>query len=310
MNSVFGARTPRVGGVDLWLGVLALSLSAAACDDEKPDIAIIDKTRVLAARVEVAGDPARASPAPGEKVNVSLLVVTPEPEPALAFTLGACIAADSVSDLVSCSGEPLALASSLTPEVAAPALTFTAPESAGASGRLAVIGAVCPAGVALPAEDARACADGSWLLGVTADFPMEDAGTHNTNPAFVALSLDGAELDPETASQSDCAYLPAVTSASTGHGLRAELDPNSRDSLPQETSSDTPRETLLVSWFATGGALDHAYSSIDSEAPDTLATASWDAPSVGAPTLARFFVVVRDGRGGSDFVERRVCVVP
>jgi hypothetical protein len=67
---------------------------------------------------------------------------------------------------------------------------------------------------------------------------------------------------------------------------------------------------LLVSWFTTSGELDHAYSSIDSEAADSFATASWDAPGVAVPALARLIAVVRDGRGGSDFLERRVCVVP
>ncbi|HEY3493580.1 MAG TPA: hypothetical protein VGK73_02795 [Polyangiaceae bacterium] len=309
MKSIL-SRTLRRRGVDRWTRAAALAVSAAACDDERPDIAVIDKTRILAARVEVEGDPARASPAPGETVSVSLLVVTPDPDPALAYALQACVATDSVSDLVSCTGEPLALASSLEPVVGVPVVSFSAPEGPVPSGRLAVIGAVCSAGVALPAENARACADGSWLLGVTADFPMQDETTNNLNPAFVSLSLDGAELSAETASENDCGRLPGVPSASTGHGLRAELDPESRDPLPQVASSDPPRESLLVSWFTNRGELDHAYSSIDSDAPDTLAVATWDAPSVGVPTLARFFVVVRDGRGGSDFLERRACVVP
>ena len=41
-------------------------------------------------------------------------------------------------------------------------------------------------------------------------------------------------------------------------------------------------------------------------------SAVWTAPANvrDAPRLARFVVVVRDGRGGSDFVERRICVAP
>jgi hypothetical protein len=292
-------------------GVLALLvLALAGCDEEPPDVAVIDKTRVLAARVEVENDPRRASPFPGENLSVTLLVVTPDPEPAIAFSLAACVASNSVTNLVACEGEPLARAASLEPSQGAPAIGFQAPETPGESGRLAVVGALCPAGVPLPEEDARACADGSWLLGVTADFPMDDGSAPNTNPAFVSYSLDGAELGPETANELDCANLTAVRSGSTGHALRAELDPSSRDPLPAVDSSDTTRESLLVSWFTTAGELDHAYSSIESDVADSLATAAWDAPGVAVPTLARFFVVVRDGRGGSDFLERRVCVVP
>jgi hypothetical protein len=291
-------------------GIACLALAVAGCDEEPPDVAVIDKTRVLAARVEVDGEPSRASPFPGESLSVTLLVVTPDPEPAIAFSLSACVAADSVTDLVSCEGEPLARAASLEPVQGAPAIAFQAPEMPGQSGRLAVLGAVCPAGVPLPSEDAAACADGSWLLGVTADFPMDGTGAPNTNPAFVSYSLDGAELAPESAGASDCNELAEVRSGSTGHALRVELDPNSRDSLPVDASSDTARESLLISWFTTSGELDHAYSSIDSTAADSFATAAWDAPGVAAPTPARLFAVVRDGRGGSDFLERRVCVVP
>jgi hypothetical protein len=289
---------------------LVLAVLLAGCDDEPPDVAIIDKTRVLAARVEVEGEPGRAAPAPGEVVNVSFLVVAPEPDPAIAFSLQACVARASVSDVPRCEGEPLGSAASLEPVVGAPLVSFTAPDVSGASGRLAVVGAMCPAGVALPAEDAPRCGDGSWLLGVTLDFPMFDPAAPNTNPAFSSLYLDGQELLPETAVETDCGLLPEVRSGSTGHALRAELDPSSRDPLPVLTSADTPRESLLVSWFTTTGELDHAYSSIDSAAADTIASALWDAPNVAVPTLSRSIVVVRDGRGGSDFVERRVCVVP
>jgi hypothetical protein len=302
-----GQRRP---GAQVFGLVAALGLCVLGCEDERPDVAVIDKTRVLGARVEVLGDPGRASPLPGESVSVSVLVVAPDPDPTLAFVLAACVASDSVSDLVSCEGEPLARAASLEPVPGMPAVRFEAPLEAGNSGRLAVVGALCKAGVALPAEAARACADGSWLLGVSVDFPMQDGGEPNTNPAFTSFSLDGSELGAETAAELDCAALPQVRSGSTNHAWRAELDPSSRDPLPKVESSDLERESLLVSWFTTGGELDHAYSSIESTAPDSIASARWDAPSVGAPSVTRLFVVARDGRGGSDYLERRVCVVP
>jgi hypothetical protein len=50
---------------------------AVGCVEELPQAQDIEDTRVLGARVEVAGDPERAWPAPGETARISLLVVHP-----------------------------------------------------------------------------------------------------------------------------------------------------------------------------------------------------------------------------------------
>lgn len=125
------------------------------------------------------------------------------------------------------------------------------------------------------------------------------------------ILLDGRELSAGSATTTDCALLTRVPRGSK-HTLRVELGEASRDPLPVETGADTTRENLLVSYFIDRGDLDHAFSSIESSAPVAAGSAVWTAPArVGeAPELARFVVVARDGRGGSAFVERRVCVEP
>src|SRR4051812_33990798 len=96
--------------------VLALALLAqSACDDPLSQVEAIDKTRIVGAKVEVAGDATRAAPLPGEDVFVRFLVVAPDPAPSFAYELAACVAADSATDLTTCAGEPFATSASLTP---------------------------------------------------------------------------------------------------------------------------------------------------------------------------------------------------
>ena len=285
-------------------------LLVTGCDEPLSHVELIDKTRVLAAKVEVAGDATRAAPLPGEDLVVRWLVVAPEPDPALAYAFTACVAADSAADLASCQGDALATSASLEPVAGAPSIAFQAPADATGSERLAVLGAVCPASAGLLEESGLACSDGSSAQAVSLDFTMDDGSHPNTNPALTSVSLDGGELLPETAETSDCTLLPSVPRGGH-HRVGLELDPNSRDSVVPQNPADPTRESLLISYFVTSGELDHAYSAIDSSAASTSGSVIWTAPVPrDAPLLARLFFVVRDGRGDSDFTERRVCVTP
>jgi hypothetical protein len=287
------------------------AFASLGCDEPLSSVELIDKTRIVAARVEVAGEPSRAAPLAGESVEVRLLVLAPAPDPELAFAMRACVAVDSRWDAALCASESLATASSLDPVVGAPVLRFDAPADAVGDERLAVFASVCPARESLPSEDSRHCSGGGETLDATLDFAMDDGRHPNSNPSFTSVLLDGTELPAESATTADCSMLTNVRRGSR-HTLRVELDESSRDPLPAETGADTGRESLLVSYFIDQGDLDHAFSSIQSTAAIARGSAVWTAPGhVGdSPRLARFFVVARDGRGGSDFVERRICVEP
>ncbi len=291
---------------------LALALfGATGCDNPLSPIEAIDGTRILAAKAEVAGDPTRASPEPGEDVSVRWLVVAPDPDAVFAYRFDGCVAADSSADLTSCSGTALATTESVDPVSDPPVVTFTAPADAASGTRLAVVGTVCAAGVALGDDTGATCADGSKPFAATDDFFMDDGSAPNTNPALTDISLNDLVLGPETATSTDCTLLPSVGLGSGPRTLTVNLDPNSRDPLVQVDSGDPARESLLLSYFVTRGNLDHAFSDIDANATDVSGSVIWTPPPhADAPTLARFIFVVRDGRGGSDFTERRLCVVP
>jgi hypothetical protein len=290
--------------------LVGLALVLCGCDDPLSRVEVVDKTRVVAAKVEVAGDVTRAAPLPGEDVAVRFLVLAPNPEPNIAYQLTACVAADSAADLPTCAGGPLATASSLAPVPAAPSVAFTAPAEATGNERLAVFGAVCPDGVDLPEPSAEHCSDGSAVRAAVLDFSMDDGSHPNTNPTLATVTLDGEELAPDTATTVDCDALPSVYTG-TPHALGASVEPNSRDPLEPVSDTDPARESLLVSYFVTRGNLDHAVSALESRDASDSVGVRWNAPpNVDTPSLARFVLVVRDGRGGSDFTERRACIWP
>lgn len=301
-----GGETERVRSV--WaIGALAW-LGATACDEPISPPELIDKTRVLGAKVEVAGDPSRAAPLPGEDVLVRWLVAAPDPNATFAWRFAACVAKDAATTLPSCAGDALASAASLTPTAAQPSIAFVAPADASGNERLAVLGAVCPADLELADGPAAACGDGASPKPATLDFSMDDGSHPNSNPAFVAVTLDHDAL-PDTGEATDCAELP--TYAAGKHRLSVELAADSRDPIAAVNPGDPTRESLLISYFVTHGELDHAFTGIDSGSSATGGSVIWTARAHGTePTLVRLFFVVRDGRGGSDFAERRVCVSP
>jgi len=307
MTRMFHA-SPWCGAEPRGLFLAAFLLSfVTGCDEPISPLELIDKTRVLAAKVEVAGDATRAAPRPGEDVLVRWLVVAPDPNAAFAYRLSACVAKDAATDLPSCDGDPIGSAESPEPAPELPSIAFSAPADATGNERLAVLGGVCSAGEALAGATGLACGDGP-ADAVSLDFSLDDGGHPNTNPAFVDVLVDGSSLAAD-ASGTDCTTLP--TFAAGKHRLSAELDPNSRDPLEPAHAGDPTRESLLLSYFVTFGELDHAFTAIDAGSNAAGGSVIWTAPPHGTePTFVRLYFVVRDGRGGSDFTERRVCVTP
>ena len=266
---------------------LTSALLLASCADPLKDVELVTSVRVLGARVEVSGEPERASPAPGEEAVVRWLVAAPEPEPALGWSLEVCGAAPGGSSLPACAEEPFAAASVVDPVPGEPRLDFTVPSEIAALS-LAVQGEV----------------EGTL---VSFDFGLAPVEL-NHNPVLEpeALSFDGEIW----AAGNDCALLPEVPRGST-HALELLLDESDREPLEQSASVDPEREPLQASHFTTGGELERAFTQIPADQSDLGVRVSWKAPVVQPQSgLVRFFFVVRDSRGGTDWLERALCVAP
>ncbi len=284
-----------------WSGALcaALGLSAIACGDPVKEVDVIAETRVLGARVEVEGEPERASPSPGEAATVRWFVVAPDVEPALGWALSVCDATSGDSGLPDCAAEPFAVASADEPAVGAPSVDFVVPEET-TSPSLAVKGVICPD------VGAKDC-NGDVGTNVSFDFELVGLGseteTVNTNPSLGTLSFDGVEWSDST----DCAELPQVAPKST-HRITIPLDEQDRDAVVPEFDVDPNRETLQLSHFTDHGTFEAAFTVIEADSSELVTTAVWKAPSKApAGGTARIFIVVRDDRGGTDWVTRTVC---
>ncbi len=286
----------------LLLGMLVFG--ASACGDPLKLVELVSGPRVLGARVEVDGAPERASPQPGESATVRWLVATPELDPALGWAFQACVAENPGGALAQCADAPFGSVIQPDPVPGVPTLAFTVPAEPIAD-HLAVSGIVCPGGSPSVNADGTASCSAADGTEVGLDFAMGSADAQNLNPSFGA---DALFLDAEPwAEGTDCATLPQVAPRSR-HALTVALDASDRDALPQETSVDPPFEELQLSHFTTAGELERAFTMLSAEDTNLARTISWQAPA--REGLVRFFFVVRDLRGGSDWAERAVCVAP
>lgn len=136
---------------------IALSLLLASCTENDLDPgSFLDRDRVLGARVEVTGDPSRASPQPGEEVSARWILAGPGDTPIVDWRLAAC-----VGDAIGCHAEPFV---DETGSDAAPELAVIAPD-----------------------------ADVLWIVGeiggtkVTASVPI---GTDNHNPSLAGATVE------------------------------------------------------------------------------------------------------------------------
>ena len=73
---------------------------------------------------------------------------------------------------------------------------------------------------------------------------------------------------------------------------------------------DMQRESLRLSWFATGGAFEHDATGRGQTETETFTQNVWTAPATPGPVY--FWTVLRDDRGGIDFdlISAEIDVTP
>ena len=300
----------------LFSACAGLAFGAAACGDPLKSVSLIEETRVLGARVEVDSDPTRSSPNPGESARLRLFLAAPAGEPNVAFGLSVCAVSLTNSGFPRCSGAPFASRVESEATATVPELEFQVPSSLDlASTPHAFASALlCPeSSLSTDANGVAICSDGPGRQ-VAFEFELGGEGRSNLNPAFGpdALTLDGAPwLEPDATQIACPGDLPKVT-AKTTHEIGLSLSDSDFEALLQRNEVEPAREAVLVSEFVTRGKLKHAFLSLRADSAPESGRQSWNAPPLldEAPVLARFYFVVRDGRGGEDFTTRALCVVP
>lgn len=282
--------------------VLLAALGLIGCDDPLAYPQDIDRMRVLGARTTVNGDASRAWPNAGEAVSLEWLVADPEPAPLVGWFFAACPSQARSRGTPECTGPVFAQASAPAPSTASPRFDFTAIEAE----RILVLGLVCRDGVVTGLDDTCPGERERVLFELV-------VGGDNANPrlADATLTLDGTPWPaPSDLANGACAAedLPAPSGAKLQVGLT--LAGSDRDPIEDPTGLAPPYEPLFVSQFSTLGHFARPLSVIEGTSDDFEISVSWRAPDDAAGERARFYFVVRDGRGGVDWSARTLCLVP
>jgi hypothetical protein len=288
--------------------VLVLAWWLLGCDDPLKTVELIEEPRLLGARASVLNDEGRAAPAPGETATVTFLLASPAVMQTQGFALAACPAAARRSARTECAAEPFAHVVSADGESDTVSLSFEVPAELDAAGRVAVLGVVCPFGS--PSGDGKRCDGVEPGNPLTFELDLAREGDVNRNPTLepASLAFDGEPWPELGAVEGDCigrGYLEV--DAGSEHSFEVSLGEDDRDAVPHPDSLDPVRESLQLSHFTTGGDLSRAFESIAWDSDALLRRTTWTAPK--QPGLVRFWLVLRDFRGGADFVERSVCVL-
>lgn len=280
---------------------------ALGCDDPLKPVDLVAEPRVLGGRVEVDGEPGRAAPAPGELATASFLLASPQLSQSLGFAFAVCPAVARRGTRSDCASAPFADVFSANGDSPTPSIGFEVPADLDPSGRLAVLGIICPDGT--PSADGKTCdgADPGTPIALELDLARDD--DVNLNPELLPedITFDGETWPELAAVDGDCAGQGfAEVAVGSKHVLGIVLDDADRDPLLHPSKLDPTRESLQLSHFTTAGELEHAFQSIAWDSEQLAREVQWSAPK--EPGLVRFWLVVRDFRGGGAFTERAVCV--
>lgn len=277
------------------LGLVVL----AGCADDLVNGSVVDRPRLLGARVEAKADPRRASLVAGEAAHVRWLVASRGPKTPVSIAWALCATPDGNFAMPRCTSAPVAtgIASSDAFDFVAPAL---APDAQ-------MLVAVCTSGAATldPARFEGTCVGEAPLLGATS-VKLEGV---NLNPEIAAddVLLDGAVVPPTELGEpgAPCTPTPEMPLLVTGAGDRPFAFRFRNDAREEG-------ETLIVTHTVTFGELDRQFSAIDPhEAAPKVAEVKWEpAAASEAGVVVESFFVLRDGRGGTAFSRRALCARP
>jgi hypothetical protein len=314
---------------------VTLLLLAAACGEPFDPAWLVVDNRVLGARAEVEGDPARAWPRPGETVSVTWLVVDEDAARPLAWAFAWCPAAPTAFGEPFCvpGTSPQLLPPQLAPGPGPPVARIDVPSEAalGGADQLLLVGLVCAAGriEATPAhleslegwEDV-CVGDGAKATPVLLPVPVQLGDAINLRPQIAQVRIGGeawaapaeAVLEAATTTCPDDPAVRRVSRAEVELPVELEMTPGSREDYDLVTAAgDVVRltEALRVQHVVTSGALPRLFTVLDEEGA-TTAHLTWSPPEPGDPMaerpLVRLHFVVTDGRSGTAFTSRALCL--
>lgn len=298
---------------------LAALVLFAGCGDPVGKSWLVERTRVLGARTSAEAEPSRASLTSGERARVTWLVAGPRGTPRLSWTFAVCVAPEGNMAAPRCDGAVLASGSGVSdgaPEVPMPFVLPNDVDLVPEGATLIALAAFCetPEVSLDPRTFNATCPGGGEALLASSTIRRARAG-RNANPDIAddAIRFDGAVLPPTTSARADAACTgspgaPMVVAGGSTHDLVLHLRGAEREAIDGQTA-----ESLLVSHVVTAGELDRQYSAVEPrDAMPREIHVPWTAPPATeiAPEgrVVEVFFVLRDGRGGTGYSRRTLCV--
>lgn len=278
----------------------------AGCEETNNKGWLVDRTRILGARIEAKVDPSRASITPGEPMRATWLVGAPNGTGHLHWAFAVCAPIAGNLPEARCDGAALASGKGQS-DGELVVMDLDAPQAVADARELQLLAAFCENGESeLDASRFEAtCGGGGTARLASATIRIATAGP-NKNPevASDAVLFDGIPLPSESARPGGSCVAEArapIVGAGTKHkiGLRFRGDEREAD------------EEILASHIVTAGELERQYSLLAPTDPvPKEASVEWTAPKEVAAEgrLVEVYVVLRDGRGGQAFARRTVCV--
>lgn len=296
----------------------ALGLLSSACGDPIKDGQRIQELRVLAAQLEVDGDSTgSATPDPGSAATVTWLLAAPSGlPPETLWQMQVCVAADSRYGVPYCRDEPLASVEQGEPSAAAPTLSFTVPDSnvLDDASKLAVLAVFCDGGELHAADNPidSTCPGAATIQRASLDVFIGSENTQNRNPDLseASVELDGELWQPSPEGDCSADGIPFVRADGHEYSVTLNLTETARETQP-EVLDEVEKEGLQISTLSTLGKLDRRFSDFAPDDSNLSTRVPWKAPGeISETTPSTFYFVVRDGRGGTSWLTRTLCVEP
>jgi hypothetical protein len=137
--------------------------------------------------------------------------------------------------------------------------------------------------------------------------------TANQNPSLAGLLVAAGDVvTPLYAAGQPTPPAPATIGAGQKAILQADFGDDSAETFlvwdVVQLKLLQQRESLRVSWYATGGGFLSDVSGRASDDPETYTQNEWTAPTTPGPV--HLWAVLRDNRGGIDFASAEIDVKP
>lgn len=290
------------------MGAIAM-LALAACGDPLVDPQTVVGLRILGAKISTPDAP-KSTVAPGEQATAEWLVLADKARGFSGLALW-CEASSATFGPPNCR-EPFHTLEFEGDSSAVVQLPFTLPSDF--EGEWVHWFGICEQGAPRWSEGAQRfeCTEGEALSAVY----RGNTSVQNDNPSLAddRLFFGGEPWLAVESGSSDCDDEEVARLDSHGRvTIRLEVRGADRESIEADEYGEASRESLVYTHVTTWPGLERAYSVIDATSTDTSFELGFANEGEGPSSngeLVRFAVVVRDGRGGSDWLERWFCLQP